>query len=128
MNIWRYKASIWVNKMNFCIKIEIWSILQKCKFWYCWTDWTFVTDEYLKIRSSNLGVQIELFEKNRNSINISKLQVLIWVNKLNFSNKIEIWSIYTKMRVLIPVNKLNFSTDEYLKIRSSNLGEQSELF
>ena len=26
-------------------KIEVWSIHQKCKFWYGWTNWTFVTDE-----------------------------------------------------------------------------------
>mgnify|MGYP007022689835 CR=1 FL=1 len=61
MNIWKLEALIWVNKMNFCNKIDILSILQKCKFWYHWTNWTVVTDEYLKISSSNLGEKIEIF-------------------------------------------------------------------
>ena len=94
--------------MNFCNKIDIWSILQKCKFWYHWTNWTFVTDEYLKIRRSNLGEKIELFLQNKNSTNISKMQVLIWVNKLNFYNKMEF--------------------DQYHKNEGFDTSEQIELF
>ena len=40
MNTWKLKASIWVNKMNFCNKIEF--------------------DQYLKKASFDMGEQIEL--------------------------------------------------------------------
>ena len=61
MNIWKLEALIWVTKLNFCNKIEIWSIYQKCKFWYGWTNWTFVTDEYLEIESFIKDEQNELY-------------------------------------------------------------------
>ena len=54
-----------------------------------------------------MGEQIEILYQNRNSINISKMQVLIWVNKLNFCNKIEF--------------------DQYFKNASFDTGEQIEL-
>jgi hypothetical protein len=103
MNIWKLKDSIWVNKMNFCNKIEKGSIFQKCKFWYGWTNWTFVTDEYLKIESFDMGEQIELF------------------------NKIEIWSIFQKCKFWYGWTNWTFVTYEYLKIERFNVGEQIEI-
>ena len=36
---------------------EILSIFQKCKFWYGWTIWTYVTDEKIRLIFKNCKLQ-----------------------------------------------------------------------